>query len=238
MYNNNDNTNNTNNYKDTLEYNLKYIKNILSNYFIDNNININDDEQINSKIKKYLLKYKKIIALVLIILLLIIGYNCDPYNIRNNNQIQTGGASNVVPVPEPAPPAPQAPPAAPAPPAPKKTFKEKVKNKIAKSSDKRQAGYDLKKEKAKKTIESAKAKAGEFKKKALSLKTYTGGIYNVGSDVANKFKNNADLIYQVFYAFAMFILICIVTVPALAFIVIGLICYVLLKDKIKAVKDL
>ena len=234
-------------------YNLEDIINNISNYFIDKQIIIKDDDDFETKTKNYLLKYKRIIGLVLLILLIIIGYNCDPYNIRNMNinmnmnNIQHGGANTPPPLPpprgSPAQPAPQVPPKdplstvgkrPPPPPPPKKTFKEKVKAKMDKSATAHKAGYELKKEKAKAAKEAFKTKSKEMGKKAISASTY----YDAGAAAAHKFTDNADLIYQIFYSFALFILICIVTIPALAFVVVGLICFVLLKDKIKGVKDL
>ena len=81
---------------------------------------------------------------------------------------------------------------------------------------------------------AVKAKSAEFKNKALSASTYTAPFKAVGS----AFTDNADLIFQVFYSIALFIIICIVTMPALAFIVVGIICYVVLKPKIDAIKAL
>ena len=81
---------------------------------------------------------------------------------------------------------------------------------------------------------SIKEKKDAFKKKAFDKSTYTAPFKAVGS----AFTNNADLIFQVFYSIALFIIICIVTMPALAFIVVGIICYVVLKPKIDAIKAL
>ena len=259
-------TNNDNiyNYNYNYNYNLEYIINNINNYFIDSSIIIKDNDNFETKTKNYLLKYKRIIGLVLLILLLIIGYKCDPYNIRNINTIQYGGSSVSPPpvpprlgAPPPLPPPRGTPPtvnraskpkdplstvgkrAPPPPPTPpKKTIKDKVKGKIAKSSIAHQAGYELKKDKAKAMGKAFTDKSKEIGKKALTLKTYTGSIYDAGAGAAHKFTDNADLIYQIFYAFALFILVCIITIPAIAFVVVGLICFVLLKDKIKAVKDL
>ena len=65
--------------------NIKNIKNNIVNYFIDNDIVINDDDEIKIKIKKFLLKYKRTIAMICLIILLIIGYHCDPYSINYNH---------------------------------------------------------------------------------------------------------------------------------------------------------
>ena len=235
--------------------NIKNIKNNIVNYFIDNDIVINDDDEIKIKIKKFLLKYKRTIAMICLIILLIIGYHCDPYSINynhinynnnNNNTKQKGGAAAPEAPAAPAVPAAPAPAPAPAPAAPAApvTKEEKKAAKQAKKDAKKEAKKAAPKYMEKKLASSqakmsshkaaVKAKSAEFKKKALSSSTYTAPFKAVGS----AFTDNADLIFQVFYSIALFIIICIVTIPALAFIVVGIICYVVLKPKIDAIKAL
>lgn len=214
---------------------LDNIKNDIINYFIDDNIVINDDDKIKIKIEKFLLKYKRIIAMICLIILLIIGYHCDPYSINYNyinyNKTQKGGGVE-------APAAPAA-PTEPAAPALSKKEKKQVK-KDAKAAAKKEAPSIEEKWKAKGQTKMASHKASmkekkeAFKKKAMSTSTYTAPFKAIGSALTSK----ADLIFQLFYAIALFILICIVTLPALAFIVVGIICYVLLKPKIEAIKAL
>ena len=224
---------------------LYYIKNNITNYFIDNEITINDDDIISIKVKKFLLKYKRIISLICLIILLIIGYHCDFYHIINNdynnnsddNQIQNGG------VLDPA----------------KEARKAELAGIAAKGKADRKAAKDTaiaEKATAKKAKQDAKAAgpgkiekkaaSGQAKlaaqgqslknagKKALTLSTYTDPLKNAGRAVTD----NADLIFQVFYSIAIFILICIVTIPTIAFVVVGIICYVLLKPKMAALKAL
>jgi len=93
-------------------------------------------------------------------------------------------------------------------------------------------------DKGKAKMAESKAKMSEkgkaFAKKAGSLKTYSNAV----GDVANKFAENSDIIYRVLYAIAFFVIICIVIVPTLAFLIIGVICYFLLKDRMKEIKAL
>ena len=63
-------------------------------------------------------------------------------------------------------------------------------------------------------------------------------MFDAGAAAAQGFKDNADVIYQVFYSFAIFIVICIVAIPSVALLVIGIICYFLLKNKMKTIKSL
>ena len=181
--------------------------------------------------------------MICLIILLMIGYNCDHYSINYNhinynNNIKQKGGSAEAPAPAPAPDAAPAPAAAPAAPLSKKEAKEAKK--AEKAAEKKAAPSFKEKMKAKGQAKMAshkasmKEKKAALKKKALSASTYTAPFKALGSAITD----NADLIFRFFYAIALFILICIVTLPALAFIVVGIICYVVLKPKIEAIKAL
>ena len=236
-----------------IQYYLENIETNISNYFIDNDIIINDDDDFNTKCKKYLLKYKRFIGLICLIILIIIGYHCNPYNINYNNdnndndkdnQIQNGGAGAL-----------------------KAASAASRKTELKAIADKGKADRQALKDKAtadkaaaKKAKEDAKA-AGpskgekmaasgqakmdkhkqalkDFGGKAASLSTYTNAAGNAAGAAGRAISDNADLVFQVLYSVAIFILICIVTIPALAFIVVGIICFVLLKPKMAALKAL
>lgn len=191
--------------------------NEVKEYFIDNNITIRENDDINIKIKKFLLKYKKIICLILIIILLIIGYYCNPYENLYNKNIQTGGA------------------ALPGAPEEKKTEEKKANATAEPPAEPEKSYMDKKGDKAKEKLKKRKEGAVN---KLKSVANAPAGIYNAGQAAVDKFKDNADIIYQVLYSIALFILICIVTIPSLAFCVIGLICYILLKDQLGGIKGL
>jgi len=246
------------------QYDLDNIIINITNYLIDNEIIINDDDDTNIKCKKFLLKYKRIISIFCLIILLIIGYYCNPYNIHgnvsSNNQLQNGGSVD---------PIAQAKADVKAKAAKVKTDASKAKSdakdaatkakataaspegKAAAIKAKGEAKATAAKEKsdAKKAAPSKLEKSaarGDLKmdkhkqalkdigNKATTLSTYTSPLTSAGRAVAD----NADLIFQIFYSIAIFILICIVTLPAIAFIVVGLLCYVLLKPKMEALKEL
>jgi hypothetical protein len=179
--------------------------NIIYNYFIDNHIIIYKNDTTKIKIKKFLLKYKRIISLVLLIILIIIGYYCNPYNFEIYSNTQNGGGMMSTL---------------------KSKYKEGVKSQVAK--------FDTKVESAKEGLKSAGEGLATGAKAAVSPSTY----YNAGATAARAFRDNADVIYQIFYAIALFIIICIVTLPAIAFAVVGICCYFLLKDKMKTFKSL
>jgi len=250
-----------------------YINNLVTiiyNYFIDNTINIKDDDNFNVKIKKYLLKYKKAIGLILLIILLIIGYYCDPYNfiyddvnIKKEN-IQDGGSIETVKDKEyfkaqsaKAKAEAQAQAEAAKEEAneeakaakdkaakdkaiedakPKPGFKDKLKSAVSKAktgqSEKMQASFDLKKDKLKGAVKAMPGKA------LAGIKQAPTAFYDAGATAARAFKDNSDIIYQIFYSIALFIIICIVAIPTVALFVIGIICYFLLKDKMKTLKSL
>jgi hypothetical protein len=206
-------------------------KTIIYNYFIDNDIDnyikIKKNDTVKNKIKYFLLKYKRIIGLVLLIILLIIGYFCNPYNIDTNdnnffsdNNTQTGGALSAVLSAGPSV----------AGAAGSAGAAEAPKGFIAKQGAKYDKRQKDKKEWQDKKISQLKSGA----KAAVSPSTY----YDAGAVAARAIKQNADFIYQIFYAIAMFIIICIVTLPAIGFFIVGIFCYFLLKNKIKTFKGL
>ena len=266
----------------------------IKNYLINNEIIINDDYDADVKLKLYLLKYRKLIGLTLLILLLLLGYYCNPYenlfnndnnngNNKNESHRQRGGSDVPLPPPLPPPrvnreikpggrgaPLPATPPATPATPAtpdtpdtpatpekpavalgttvaPKLTSLEKfgikqsakasitldkVGKPLGKVKDKIVAGA---KEAYKNPLKSTKKLAGKASK--LTGKAFNKG-FDFGAAAAHKFTENTDLIYQILYSIALFIVICIVAVPSIAFLIIGIVCYFLLKDKMKTIKGL
>jgi len=183
------------------------------NYFIDKKIIIYKDDTNEIKFNKYILKYKKIISIIILIILLIVGYYCNPYkfnnivnvkNIENIENALVGGSS--------------------------------LGEKISKSKfvQKSAASYDTKMAKVGEFKDSTKESLKSGAKAAISPSTY----YNAGATAARSFTNNADLIYQILYSIALFIVICIITIPAIGFIIVGIFCYFLLKNKMKKLKSL
>jgi hypothetical protein len=245
---NTDNTDNTDNKDDKNNIINNIINNItnnITNYLIDNEITINDDDDIYIKIKKFLLKYKRIISIICLIILLIIGYTCDFYHIINNdyndNQIQNGGATPEEKAARKEEKATlKAKGVADRAAERDKAAEEKAKAKKEKSDAKAAGPGKLEKmsDKGAAKMEAHKQSVKDFKKKAKSLSTYTNAIGSASSAAGDLISNNADLIFQIFYSIAIFILICIVTIPFIAFIVVGIICFVLLKPKIDALKEL
>ena len=75
------------------------IYNNIKNYLIDKNINTNDeDNTFINKLKYSLLKYKRIIAIILLIILLFIGYQCNIsfLDTNTNSYNLKGGEQSVI----------------------------------------------------------------------------------------------------------------------------------------------
>ena len=227
----------------------------IKNYLINNEIIINDDYDADVKLKLYLLKYRKLIGLTLLLLLLLLGYYCNPYenlfnndNDNNNNsknelQIQKGGAGGL-----------------PGALALAGTAVTKTATTLTTPGDTGGTGapklssfkkfrVDQKAVAKDTALKPLKAIGGVGKKIASGAKEAvlhprktTAKVFNKGYDfgaaAAHKFTENTDLIYQILYSIALFIVICIVAVPSIAFLIIGIVCYFLLKDKMKTIKGL
>ena len=250
----------------------------ITDYFINTQININNNDDYKTKFEKFLLKYKRIIGLVLLIILLIIGYYYYTYNNYNNdaNIIQKGGGSETpAAAPATAETAAAAPAAAPAPaPAPalaaaaepaadkkkgigdykKEAIDKKAISKLAKV-DASKAKYTAGKASLKKAIgksagniKAAGTGLGMSGKKGAVARYATGAVSkgvsgsisavrNVGAAGAQSIRENADWFYGMLYAVAISLVVCIITIPSIAFFICGLICYVLLKNNMKAIKS-
>ena len=174
---------------------------IIINYLIDKNIKYNENDTTLIKIEKFLLKYKRIISIVLLIILLYIGNQCNLsyLNINVNNK------------------------------------KEYVLNggKLGEGSS---PTGDFKK-----MGSSISSKASSVKSSLGKLETYEKAgekTYDYGAKYANKFKDNSSVFYEFVYSIAITILMFLIFVPAVGFVVIGFICYSLLKTRMEAIKSL
>ena len=62
--------------------------------------------------------------------------------------------------------------------------------------------------------------------------------YQAGAYVGEKFKEFAGWLYEILFAIAISIAICMVVLPSVSFFILGLICFILLKKKVSQVKGL
>lgn len=164
----------------------------ITDYFINNTIIINDNDDYKIYIEKFLLKYKRLIGLVLLTILLIIGY--FEYNINNDNN------SNKI---------------------------YKVKEQIG------GAGAAAGAIGAIGAAGVAPTKLGIAK--GLASKGLGKG-YAIGSGAAEGIRNNADWFYGMLYAIVISLAVFMIIIPSISFFVIGIICYFILKDKMKTLK--
>ena len=172
----------------------------LINYLIDKNIHINENDTTLTKLKLFLLKYKRIISIILLILLLIVGHTCNltylNFNISPDN--------------------------------------ENNKNKNNKNKIIHGGVYEGFKASAK--LSSSMSSMGDTLKhgKFNALKSGYQGIANR----AERAKDFAPWLYGLIYSIAITILIFMIFMPAVAFFILGIICYNLVKGKISYIKGL
>ena len=62
--------------------------------------------------------------------------------------------------------------------------------------------------------------------------------YQAGAFVGDKAKEFAGWLYQILFAIAISIAICMVVLPSISFFIVGIICFFLLKSKISTFKSL
>lgn len=165
------------------------IQNTIETYLIFNEYKINPNDDCLTQIKMFILRYRRIIGIILLIILLYIGVNCDIYTYS-----QKGGASI------------------------KKFIKGKFDKKSINSLDTGQIGNVV----------------GDNSKSAkLGRMTYQAGAYT-----GDKFKEFAGWLYQILFAIALSIAICMVVLPSITFFIVGIICFFLLKSKMSSFKSL
>uniref|UniRef100_A0A6C0HMN6 Uncharacterized protein n=1 Tax=viral metagenome TaxID=1070528 RepID=A0A6C0HMN6_9ZZZZ len=210
---------------------MDYALDSIKSYFIDDTIIITESDYLDTA-KLYIVKYRRIIAVILLIILVItINYDSktEVYNVRKHN-IMHGGGNEAPPSgtpsgtpPQSGEPASGAPdggtPAGPAGPAKPQGRLSRLKS---------AAGSKIR-EKAAAT--GAKLAAVDYN--ALSKKPYDLSARAVG-----KFKEGAPWLYQILYTIAFTLILAILVLPSFCFFIIGILCFFLLKSKVKALKGL
>lgn len=217
----------------------------LYNYLIDARIEINENDTLLTKIQKLLLKYKKIIAIILLITLLMVGYLCKLDNLFLNNSGSNSnynyektcilyggdGEAPAAHMPE-APKAPEAPEAPKAPDAPDKPSKGGDAA-AGKSGKKGALNYKSKYyAKGKENLgKGAAALKSGIKNAPANLKAF-------GARRAEDIKELAPWFYGIIYSISLALLSFLIFVPVVGFVIVGLICFALLKTKISYIKSL
>jgi len=169
------------------------ICNNISNYLIDKDIYINENDTKLNKLKFFLLKYKRIISIVLLIILLIIGYKCNLKYLNINISVNK-------------------------------------KKEIIINGGKYE-GFNVSSKLTESTAKlSSTLKDGKFD----AVKSGYEGL----ATRAENAKDFAPWFYGLIYSIAITILIFMIFMPAVAFFILGIICFNLVKGKISYIKGL
>jgi hypothetical protein len=234
-----------------IENAIKTIYDFLEDIIIDKDHSIDDKAEWTLKIQQYLLRYRRIIGMIILLILVSIMYYCNGKSNGNGNDksnkniIQKGGEDyNFGEFTFP------------------KSEKNKMDtlNKVKKeyeteqikknyisglqaaeeaqaSAAKKAANIKQEKEDGKLSSKLSKA-VGYDKFKALRASgvSKTDMAYQFGAAAAGKFKEFANWLYEILFAIAISISICMIVVPSISFFGLGIICYFLLRSKMSTIK--
>jgi hypothetical protein len=71
-----------------------------------------------------------------------------------------------------------------------------------------------------------------------SASSITEGAGAASNYLLDTFRNNASLIYEVFYQIAFIVIILLIVFPTIGFFIIAIICFIILRDKLAYLKSL
>lgn len=216
---------------------------------------INPDDDLITQTKMFILRYRRIIGILLLIILLYMGFKCDFVQSRgkgenadrNENRkenIQKGGDdynfkgmgfwngpggqqakadSNLTDA------------------AKQKKKDDNAEYKKLSHLDRKKLKYSRKAKEAF-SKSSAGKKIKEIKDMRVAGKSrfaIAGNMaYQAGAFVGDKAKEFAGWLYQILFAIAISIAICMVVLPSISFFIVGIICFFLLKSKMSTFKSL
>jgi len=236
------------------------------NFLIDDNYKIDDTLEWLELSQVYIMRYRRIIGIVILVILLGIIRYCH-WDEKNVLELQTGGGSAVI---------------AAAKSAGRSSF-SKAMGSVGTTFKTSKPGQDLAavRKTVSNSLKSAGKDIGQYSSH-LAKDTYTGeqvaklksaagnalgksklgqfatgkmgdikdmrsagmtkfGVAKqltgqAGQFAADKFKEFANWLYEILFAIAISIAICMIVVPSIAFFALGLICYFLLRKKISSMK--
>lgn len=216
--NTNTNTNNdTNTYISKIYSYLEYLYNYLVNILVikDNTINDSDSNSVLTQTKKFILKYRRIIGIFLLIGLLYIDYKCNTINKIGINKIGTMKGGSKLHMSGGAAAAAAAAGAL-----------GKVAPAITAAGASGPVGAKQALEKGLKTANNANPQKKD------------NYFYRKGAYAGEQFKDFSGWLYQILFSIAITIAICMIILPSLCFVIITVICFFLLKKKMAAFKSL
>lgn len=187
-----------------------YVENIFINTLIIKKHTINSNDDLLTQFKCFILRYRRIIGIILLCILLYLDSNCNNYitytskskNIKGGGGSDAAGAGSGTGTQETGTPGTSIVPDY------KKGYNE---------------GMQI--------YEKGKGKLKDFVAK-------DGKFYNAGAYAGNKFKDFSGWLYQFLFSIAITIAICMIILPSLSFLIIGIICYFLFKKKMSSIKSI
>ena len=224
---NTDNDTHTNTYISKIYFYLEYLYNYLVDILIikdntssDTNTNTDTDSNSNSiltQTKKFILKYRRIIGIVLLCTLLYIDYKCDKNNIYSK-PINKIGINKIG------------------------TMKGGNKFHMSGGLSKELSAELTKGFQEAAAAGEAKAAGAQGLKTANNVNLKDKGvghyIYKRSAETGEKFKDFSGWLYQLLFSIAITFAICMIILPSLTFIIISVICFFLLKTKMASFKSL
>jgi hypothetical protein len=200
-----------------------FIKDIL----IDNDYEIDTNAELHIQFQQYLLRYRRIIGMIMLVILISIMYYCNDYS-----SIKQNGGDNAEMI-------------------------KKIQDNKRFAQLKAESNAENAKQAANAAAEAGKARtAAVFGQSKIGQSLGSTGIgakliemkaagktkgqmaYALGGMAADKFKEFATWLYEILFAIAISIAICMIVVPSLSFFALGLVCYFLLRSKISTIKGL
>lgn len=221
---------------------------MLYDYFINKKIVINDKDDIQTKIEKYIIKYHKIIGIILLIIFLIILY-CHSSIPNINIKIQKGGATAVplaaTAVSSGAISATGATGVASAISSTGATSALSTGAGLAGATNIASKIDGVTEELSNihvKGLTNSSKKMEKFKKYASEGKSITGKYFGSAADYSRRtaavIKGYSPIFYRMLYTVAFTLIVAIVVLPSLAFLIIGIVCYFLLQKNMDYIKKL
>ena len=213
-----------------LEKMMNGIRDVSIYIFIDKEYEINPVMDAWEQFQQYIMRYRRIIGIIMLIILIGIKLYCDDFikstllsSSNNSMKIkQKGGAGAIAATAGKAIASSGAAQAAVA-----------SAGQAAASSAGEAVGEETTKKLGKLDEIKGMRAAGFSKKQIAGRMGYQAGAY-----VGEKFKEFATWLYEILFAIAISIAICMVVMPSISFFILGLVCYFLLKSKISGFKAL
>jgi hypothetical protein len=193
------------------------------NFIINNRIIINEDDELHIRIEKYIVKYHRVIGLILLLIFLLILY-CH-YGVLKIKNVQNGGGPVAAVAAAPAALA-LAPGAAGAAGAMGSSAQMAL---LAQSINTTKIGVD------KTMMDKVK---GLYSKGKQGAESGFGSIKDYGRRSMSAIKSYSPIFYRMLYTVAFTLIVAIVVLPSVAFLIIGVICYFLLQKNMDYIKKL